>query len=248
MRVVLTAMNCPKGDLGGNLRAHLTAVDEASHLGADLVVFPEFSLTGSVDPTSNSTQPIRLDDPAVAELAAATGTVAAVWGLAEHGRDAFFITQVAAYGGVIVAVQRKRHLGEGEDGYSTGVDTVTFQAAGRACGLVVCADADVDRTWDACVQAGAEVILFCSAPGLYGRRTDGAGWRAGLSWWEECGLGDARRQARRLGVWVGMATQAGSTADEDFPGLAALVSPNGDVVARTPDWRPDRLLVEIPPA
>jgi 8-oxo-dGTP pyrophosphatase MutT (NUDIX family) len=41
-----------------------------------------------------------------------------------------------------------------------------------------------------------------------------------------------------------MATQAGSTEDEDFPGLAALVSPAGEV-ARLPDWRPGCLVVEV---
>jgi predicted amidohydrolase len=42
-----------------------------------------------------------------------------------------------------------------------------------------------------------------------------------------------------------MATQAGSTTDEDFPGLAALVSPTGDVVDGLADWRPGTLIVEI---
>jgi len=41
-----------------------------------------------------------------------------------------------------------------------------------------------------------------------------------------------------------MATQAGATEDEDFPGLAALVSPDGQV-ARLPDWRPGSLVVEV---
>jgi predicted amidohydrolase len=45
-------------------------------------------------------------------------------------------------------------------------------------------------------------------------------------------------------VPVAMATQAGSTEDEDFPGLAALVSPAGEV-ARLPDWRPGSLVVEV---
>jgi predicted amidohydrolase len=31
----------------------------------------------------------------------------------------------------------------------------------------------------------------------------------------------------------------------DFPGLAALVSPSGEV-ARLPDWRPGTLAVEVP--
>ena len=34
--------------------------------------------------------------------------------------------------------------------------------------------------------------------------------------------------------------------DEDFPGLAALVSPDGDVVERLPDWRAGTLVVELP--
>ncbi len=90
------------------------------------------------------------------------------------------------------------------------------------------------------------MAFFCAAPGLYGRRTDEASWRAGHTWWEECGLGDAIRQAQRVGLWVAIATQAGSTSDEDFPGLAALVNPAGEVVDRLPDWAPGTLLVDIP--
>jgi predicted amidohydrolase len=67
-----------------------------------------------------------------------------------------------------------------------------------------------------------------------------------MLWWEGCGLGDAIRHARRLGLWIAMAGQAGSTKDEDFPGLAALVAPDGAVAARLPDWRPGALTVDIP--
>jgi 8-oxo-dGTP pyrophosphatase MutT (NUDIX family) len=58
------------------------------------------------------------------------------------------------------------------------------------------------------------------------------------------GLGDAAGHARRLAVPVAMTTQAGATEDEDFPGLAALVSATGEV-ARLPDWRPGSLVVEV---
>jgi len=73
-----------------------------------------------------------------------------------------------------------------------------------------------------------------------------ASWRQGFSWWEGCSLGDAGRHARRLGLWIALAGQAGSAADEDFPGLAALVRPDGTVAARLPDWRPGVLTVDIP--
>jgi len=45
-----------------------------------------------------------------------------------------------------------------------------------------------------------------------------------------------------------MTTQAGSTVDEDFPGIAALMAPTGDVVARLPNWREGNLIVDIPDA
>jgi predicted amidohydrolase len=70
--------------------------------------------------------------------------------------------------------------------------------------------------------------------------------RAGFEWWSEHGLGNAIRNAKRLNVPVAMATQAGATVDEDFPGLAALVSAGGKVVQQTPDWDPADLIVEIP--
>jgi predicted amidohydrolase len=43
-----------------------------------------------------------------------------------------------------------------------------------------------------------------------------------------------------------MTGQAGSTADEDFPGLAALIRPDGTVAARLSDWYPGTLTVDIP--
>lgn len=89
-------------------------------------------------------------------------------------------------------------------------------------------------------------MLLTAAPGLYGRRADEGAWCDGFEWWEGAGLADAREHARRLGVWVAMATQAGSTVDEDFPGLAALVAPTGEVVERLPDWRPGTLVVDVP--
>jgi predicted amidohydrolase len=250
MRVLLASVVCAKGDLGGNLGRHVDALEEARRAGCDLAVLPELSLTGSVEPDRHPERAVGLDHAAVQRLAAATGEtgVAALFGLAETRGDRFFITQAYAAGGRLVGVQRKRHLGDDELGYAVATDTTVFDHGAARLGVVICAEAGVDHTWDAGVAAGASVLLLCSAPGLYGRRTDEASWRSGFSWWEGCGLGDARRHAARLGRWVAMTTQAGSTVDEDFPGIAALVAPSGEVVARLPDWRPGTLVVEIPTA
>jgi predicted amidohydrolase len=249
MRAMLAAIQCEKGDLNGNLATHLAILAESASKRCDLALFPEMSLTGSADPAASPERLIPLDHPAVAALARATAEhgVAACFGIAERAPSGLpRITQVFAGGGRVLGTQRKRHLGEGEESFTASAFSTVFAWADVRFGIAICAESGFDAPFDAAAGAGASVVLFPAAPGLYGRRTTEASWRSGLLWWQGCGLGDAIRHARRLGLWIAMAGQAGSTADEDFPGLAALVGPDGAVAARLPDWRPGALAVDIP--
>jgi len=249
MRALLAALRCPKGDVAGNLAAHVRLLSDAASAGCELAVFPEMSLTGSADPGTHPERLIGLDHPAVAALAAATGEtgVGACFGIAERSRSGEpHITQVFAASGRLIGVQRKRHLGEGEEAFTAATQTAVFAHAGVTFGVAICAEAGFDGPFDAAAAGGAELMLFPAAPGLHGRRTGDDSWRNGFAWWEGSALGDAQRHARRLGLWIALAGQAGATADEDFPGLAALVGPDGQVAARLPDWRPGVLTVDIP--
>lgn len=249
VRCLLAAITCQKGDVAGNLAAHLAVLADASSAGCELVLFPEMSLTGSADPAASPEHLIGLEHPAAARLARASGEsgTAVCFGLAERHPDGQpHITQVFAAGGRVTGVQRKRHLGEGEEAYTPGQGSAVFSHAGVRFGVAICAESGHDGPFDDAAAAGARLMLFPAAPGLYGRRTDEASWQRGHSWWEGCGLADARRHARRRGLWVALAGQAGSTVDEDFPGLAALVQPDGTVTGRLPDWRPGLLTVDIP--
>lgn len=261
MRVLLAAIECQKGDIDGNLAVHLALLDRAIEEQHDLVVFPELSLTGSIDPRARPDRALTLDHPAVQALALATRrNVAVLFGIAEALSDdggrggtgpdgAIAITQVYAYGGKIRGVQRKRHLGEGEEAFTVGplAETPVFELGSARIGTIICAESTVEHTWDETGAHDPHVIAFCSAPGLYPpRNLTTEGWRASFEWWESAGLADAQTHARRLGVWVVMTTQAGATHDEDFPGLAAVIDPSGTIVARTPDWRPSVLSAELP--
>lgn len=247
MRVLLAAMRCEKGAWTANLAAHLRVLSEAAGAGCHLAVFPEMSLTGSVDPRRRAQHLLGLDADAVGALVNATQeqAVAAVFGVAERGHDEAYITQVYACNGRITGVYRKRHLGEDEDGYTPGRRGGVFRCGAMRFGIAICAEGGVDYPFDEAAAAGAQLVLFCAAPGLYGRRVDEAGWREGHTWWEGVGLAQARRHAERAGLWVALATQAGATVDEDFPGLAAVVSPDGAVVARLPDWREATLVADL---
>lgn len=248
MRALLAAIRCEKGDVAGNLATHLRLLAEAAAENCDLAVFPEMSLTGSADPAAHPERLVSLDHPAVAALARASAEtgVAACFGVAERGPGGQpRITQVIVADGQVAGVQRKRHLGEGEESFTAAAGAEIFELGGVRFGVAICAEAGFDAPFDAAAAAGAGLVLFPAAPGLHGRRSSEASWRRGLAWWEDCGLADARRHASRLGLWIALAGQAGSTCDEDFPGLAALVSPDGSVTARLPDWRAGVITVEI---
>jgi predicted amidohydrolase len=248
VRALLAAINCPKGEVETNTARHIALLEEAHARDARIVAFPELSLTGSVDPVNWPGHAITLDHPAIAAVAAATAEqrVAALFGIAETVDDRVHITQVLADGGRVVGHYQKRTLGDDEDSYHAGSEPARFALGTTPIGIAICAESGADRAFDDAAAAGAQVVFFCAAPGLYGRRTDETGWRSGFEWWSGAALGDAARHARRLGLWIALATQSGATADEDFPGLAALVDPTGAVVASLPDWHEGTLLVELP--
>ncbi len=241
-------MNCPKGAPDAAAHRHDAVLAEAAAAGARIAVFPEMSLTGSTDPEHWPGRAVTLAHPAVTAVAGATARrgVAALFGIAEATGDGVSIAQVLADRGAITGSYRKRTLGVDEEMYRAGQAAATFRIDEQPVGICICAESATDAPFDDAAAAGAHVVFFCAAPGLYGRRVDDAGWRAGYDWWTSAGLADARRNARRLHLWVAIATQAGVTDDEDFPGLAALVDPNGDVVASLPDWHAGTLLVDIP--
>lgn len=246
MRLCLAALNCAKGDIAANLGAHLELIRAAGP--GDLVLFPEMSLTGSVDLPAYPERLIPLGHPAVTALARATaGGAAACFGIGERRpANTPYITQVVAAGGRVTGIQRKRHLGEGEEAFTAAAGDAVFEHSGLRFAIAICAEAGFDAPFDAARAAGARLVLFPAAPGLHGRRTSEASWQAGFDWWQGCSLGDAQRHATRLGLWIALAGQAGATADEDFPGLAALTAPDGHVVARLPDWQPGVLHAHIP--
>jgi predicted amidohydrolase len=67
VRALLAAVCCAKGEVEQNLAAHLELLARAAAAGCELALFPEMSLTGSVDPAAHPERLIPLDHPAVAE-------------------------------------------------------------------------------------------------------------------------------------------------------------------------------------
>jgi predicted amidohydrolase len=250
--LALVQMHCPKGDVTGNLAAIEGHLREAVARGVEILCFPEMSITGYIDPERWPEAVLSLDHSAVARFTAMTaGTdVLAIAGLVEANPGGNpFITQIAARGGALVAVYRKITVVDEEAAWfapGPGAGSRRSHPAGPV-GLAICADIDNAELFQRLAAAGARIVVEAAAPGLYGEQAT-RDWSSGYAWWRgECHakLGG---YAREHGIAIAVATQAGRTVDEDFPGGGFLFGADGRCLAETADWSPGVLYAEIPAA
>lgn len=249
MRALLAAITCQKGDIERNFNTHMNAVEDAVAKSCDIAVFPEMSLTGYLNHSQPGHVPISIESEPVQRMAKLSGesNVSLLFGIVEENSDDLpFITQVYASEGKVQAVYRKRHLGEGELGlFVPGADSMVFGAGAASFGVAICADRDWPDEFEFAAKSGAKVVFHPSAPGLWGRRTDEASWRNGFDWWRDTCIEIHSERARKLGITVAVVTQAGVTDDEDFPGWAAVIGPDGLVKSELPDWQAGTLIADL---
>jgi predicted amidohydrolase len=241
-------MRCEKGAIAENLQSIAQYLHAATERNIDILGFPEMSLTGYADPTRDPTVCLRLDGPEVGQLLELTraysGTV--LVGLIEDnpaGKP--FITQIAIRQGKLLGHYRKLTIKDEEaEWFSAGTEVPVFQHDTLTFGIAICADIGNEMVYAECARQGARLVFELAAPGLYGEQAT-RNWRSGYEWWEgECQkhLSD---YARKYALWIGVATQAGRTSDEDFPGGGYVFAPNGQRVYATADWSPGAVYLAL---
>jgi predicted amidohydrolase len=209
---------CVIEDVAANARRHASAL--LSH-PAQLVVFPELSLTGY----QLGAAPVSCDDPVldpIREACARHGSVALVGAPIREGDRDFIATLRVTAAGVDV-VYRKVWLGTEEAvRFTAGDEAAVIEVGGWRLGLAVCRDTGIARHTLDLGRCGVDAYV------------------AGLVHHpEELPEQDARGVAiaGRLGVPVVFASAAGRVGD-DYPstaGTSTIWSPAGAVVARASD-------------
>lgn len=249
MKAMLAAINCQKTEIERNFLVHEREIATAADRECDIIVFPEMSLTGYLDPAVHSEFELTLESDIIVRLVGLTKThsVDALFGIAEKNPNGGpFISQIHASAGQIIGVYRKRNLADNEGLFSPGTAAYVGKVSSVSFGVAVCADYSVDTEFIAASTRGASLVFHPAAPGLYGpRRTDDASWRAGFDWWRGSCIEQHGHHAKANRISVAVCTQAGATVDEDFPGWAAVLGPDGEIVSELPDWREGNLVIEI---
>jgi predicted amidohydrolase len=233
INVALAQVDCVLGDVEENARRAHAAIARAKADGADLVVFPELSLTGYALGLLNDDVALTLDDPIVTGLAEAADGVAVVLGLVEQGRVHVYNSALFLDRGEIVHVQRKTHLptyGRWEESkhYSQGAALRAFDTRLGRTAMLICNDA-----WQApmayiAAHDGARLLVIPVCSSLEADSgTDPAELERD---WAEL----VRFHARFLQTWVVFVNRVGSEAGMTFWGGSRVVDPWGRVVAQAP--------------
>lgn len=248
VRIGLIQMLCEKAAIAQNLEAIKRYLQEGVTYGLDIVCFPEMSITGYADPTEFRQAIIRLDGPEVECLLEMTRgkLITVLAGLIEEnpvGKP--FITQIVVQDGLLLGYYRKKRIVDEEaEWFQSGAFIPIFKHDELSFGVAICADIGSHEVFAECARQGAKIVFEAAAPGLHGEQAT-RDWKAGFEWWEgECQK-YLSRYAKKYDIWVAVATQAGRTVDEDFPGGGYVFAPNGQRLYATPDWLPGAVYLDI---
>ena len=230
-----------------NMAMHTDWIGRARSAKADLVIFPELSLTGYYLKDLAGDLACRSDDELLRPLADASREIDVCAGFVERGNDArLHIAQGYWSKGRLVNVHRKVYLptyGIFDDGryFGPGERFEVFASAAGPAGIAICEDLwhiSVPYTYAA---TGATIVFSpASSPG----RGVAEGGDLGTS--ESCRLMD-RFIAQYLTLYVVFANRVGHEDGIAFWGGSEIVAPDGTVVGRAPDFEEHLLVADVDP-
>lgn len=147
MRAAIAQMSSVLGDMEKNISRHIEFCNEAIKSKAELIVFPELSLTGYSLKDLNFTISLDLEkSKALDELKNKSKRISIICGLAEEDRDfAIYNSGIFISGGEIKYSHRKMYLptyGLFEESryFSAGRECRAFESKFGKMGMLVCED------------------------------------------------------------------------------------------------------------
>jgi predicted amidohydrolase len=245
LRVALAQVSPWLGDRPRNQTLHLEQIEAARQQAADLIIFPELSLTGYFVRDMVPDLATTAAAAEIRQLAEAAGPAALVAGFIEESpQHRFYNAAFYAEGGSVVHVHRKVYLPtyglfDEQRYFAPGERIAAFDTArfGRA-GLLICED-----FWHlsalAVMQADEVDLLIClsNSPA---RGVDGPKIRTAETY-EHL----ARSYAQLLGAVVIVVNRVGFEDGLCFWGGSMVVAPGGRVIAQAPMLDPALTVAEI---
>lgn len=246
-KVALAQLNTHLGDLQRNLQKHLTLIEQARLQGAELIVFPELSLTGYVlqDLVSSVALSPYKEDPIFGALLEASQAIVVTVGFVEEDkRHRFFIAAAYLSQGQVLHIHHKLYLptyGLFDEGrfFAWGDSISAFDTRFGRVGMLICED-----FWHASPPYllwldGADLFLFMSASP--GRGLSAAPKLESARWVEQL----VQAYANLFTAFVVHANRVGYEDGLHFWGGSTLFDPDGVLLAKAPYFEEGLTFAEV---
>ncbi len=247
LNLALAQMNTRLGDVQTNLEMHLALIEQACAVQADLLVFPELSLTGYglQDLTSAVAHRPSPDDPLFQPLLQASRDIDLVVGFVdEDRRHRFYIAAAYLSQGQVVHVHHKVYLptyGLFDEGryFAWGDAVRAFDTRFGRLGMLICEDfwhvSPPYLLW----LDGADMLLLTSAS--IGRGLRNEPQLESARWVEHIN----RAYASLFTTFVAHTNRVGFEDGLHFWGGSTVFDPNGELLAKGPYHQEALVLAEI---
>jgi predicted amidohydrolase len=247
MRIALAQINTKLGDVQANLEKHLKYIQQARTARADLIVFPELSLTGYIlqDMVSSVVTRPHPNDPTFKELQKASKDLDVIFGFVdEDSRHRFYIAAAYLSQGEVKHIHHKLYLptyGLFDEGrfFAAGDKVRAFDTRFGRFGILVCED-----FWHASPPYllwldGADLMIFISASP--GRGLSASSRLESARWVEHINQG----YASLFTCFVASTNRVGFEDGIHFWGGATVHDPNGDLLVEAPHHQEALTITEI---
>ena len=239
LKIALAQTNFLVGNITANIDNIVqTAIYARDQLGADMVVFPELTITGyPAEDLLLRTDFISAANNALYQLADRVAGIALVIGFPERDGDKLYNSAAVLHQGAILACYRKRALPnygvfDEQRYFAAGDRPCVFEFNGSFIGLSICEDVWRPGIIEDNKAAGAELLLTLNA----------SPFNSGKIHQREAVICSQVKAAQIPLVYV---NQVGGQDELIFDGASFVVNADGDIVFRAEEFKEQLSVVEF---
>ena len=244
--IALSQIDSVIGDAAANLRNHVTAVEKALQGGANLVVFPELSLSGYSLKDSNWDVAVRASDPKpFGKMLALSNDISILIGCVEESEEyGMYNSAFLLEKGIVTSVHRKMYpptygMFEELRYFSPGKRIRAFDSVVGRVGVLICEDVWHISLPYLLAHDGAKVIIGMAASPT---RLSGNNARIQNA---QVNTEQHKSYARLLSSYVVFCNRVGYEDGVNFWGGSEVIGPHGDIMVQAKLFDSDLVFAEI---
>ncbi|MEX0731071.1 MAG: NAD+ synthase [Aquisalimonadaceae bacterium] len=228
LRVVMAQLDMRVGDVAGNARQVIEAATQARDvLGADVIVFPELTLTGypAEDLLYRDDFILRVGE-ALAEVRDGVRGIAAVVGFPHREDGKLFNSAAVFQDGLVQGIYHKHHLAnrsvfDDKRYFDAGDTSLVFEVRGQRLGVTICEDLWHPGPFRWAADEGAQAVININA----------SPYHAGKIADRERVIHARLKEASLPVIYVNL---VGGQDEVVYDGASSVYSAEGELVARAP--------------